>query len=214
MLALFTTKGGARIGWTNATHPFAQLSATDQTLTISVRLLGNYNFTPEQVSAVERYTVIPVLGWGIRIRHCRPDYPQRIIFWCLGNPDSVLRGIRDAGFMAAAPSSAIPQERSIAIRWSAILIAVAVWNALILLDISRSTGPIPIPGPFCVLAMLLAFLLPVGILKSSKLQLWVLKPERNINEIGAFLRLLAFISGIMLMIIFISSIFSTISRHK
>jgi hypothetical protein len=209
----FTTKGGARIGWMNATHPFAQLSATKDALVISVRLLGTYSFTPEQVSAVERYTMIPVLGWGIRIRHCRSDYPERVIFWCLGNPDRLICGIRDAGFMATAPSSAVPHRRGMPIRWSAILVALAVWNGLILLDISRSTGPIPIPGPFCVLAVLLAFLLSIGTLTSSKLQHRILKPGRSINEIGAFLRLLAFISGIMLMIIFISSIFSTISRH-
>jgi len=197
----------------NATHPFAQLSATKDALVISVRLLGTYSFRPEQVSAVERYTMIPVLGWGIRIRHCRPDYPQRVIFWCLGNPNSLLCGIRDAGFIPTAPSFAIPRGRGIPIRWSAILVAIAVWNALILLDVSRSSGLIPQPGPFCLLALLLAFVLSVGALRSSKLQQWILKPGRSINEIGAFLRLSAFTSGIMLIIILVGSIFSTISRH-
>jgi hypothetical protein len=196
----FTTTGGARVGWTNATWPFAQLSATADRLTISIRLLGTYSFTPDQVSAVERYTMIPVLGWGIQIRHCRVDYPQRVIFWCLGSPDTLVRGISNAGFLPAASSSAVTQGRGIAMRWPAILVAVAVWNALFLLDFTRSSGVPPQPGPFALVALLFAFVLSVGILKSSRLQQLVLKPGRSVGEIRPFLRLLAFVSGIMLII--------------
>lgn len=96
----FTKTGGARIGWTNATWPLAKLSVTANKLTIQVKLLGTYTFAPEQISSIERYTIIPVLGWGIRIRHNVADYPEKIIFWCLGNPSSVLDGIRDVGFPA------------------------------------------------------------------------------------------------------------------
>src|SRR5687767_2880235 len=114
MLQPFTTTGGARVGWANATWPLARLWVTPDSLTISVRLLGTYSFTPEQVSAVERYTLIPVLGWGIQIRHCKADYPQQVIFWCLGTPEILLRGIRDAGFSPVASSSPVPQRRGLA----------------------------------------------------------------------------------------------------
>ena len=196
----FTTTGGAHVGWMNATWPLAQLLATTDRLTISIRLLGTYTFTPDQVSAVERYTMIPVLGWGVQIRHCRTDYPQRVIFWSVGSPDTLLRGIRDAGFLPAASSSEIPRGRGIAVRWSAILVAVVVWNALLLLDFSRSGSSPPQPGPFALVALLFAFALSVGTLVSPRLQRLVLKPGRSVGEISPFLRLLAFVSGIMVIV--------------
>lgn len=126
----FTTTGGARVGWTNATWPLAQLSATSDKLTISIRLLGTYSFAPDQVSVVERYVMIPVLGWGIRVHHCNPDCPKRVIFWCLGSPEAVLEGIQGSGFLPIASSSSFPERHGMAMRWSAIIIAVVVWNAL------------------------------------------------------------------------------------
>jgi hypothetical protein len=196
----FTTTGGARIGWTNATWPLAQLSATADKLTISVRLLGTYSFTPAQVSAVERYVIIPVIGWGIRIRHCSADCPQRVIFWCLGSPDTILRGIQDSGFLPIASRSTSLQRSGMAMRWSAVIIAVAVWNALFFLGIGRSGGVPPQPGPLILAPLVFAFALSVGTLTSPKIQRIILKPDRNVGEIRPFLRLLAFISGILMVI--------------
>src|SRR6266702_2967142 len=126
----FTKTGGARFGWVNATWPLAQLSATHDKLTVTARLLGTYTFSPEQVSAVERYVMVPVLAWGVRVRHCVPEYPQRIIFWCIGSPETVLGGIRDSGFVPAASDSAVPVRRGMPVRWSAIIASVVIWSAL------------------------------------------------------------------------------------
>jgi len=196
----FTTTGGARLGWTNATWPLAQLSATPDRLTISIRLLDTYSFAPDQVSAVERYVMIPVLGWGVRIRHCNANCPQRVIFWCLGSPDRVLQGIRDSGFFPTAPRSALPQPRGIAMRWSAIIIAVAVWNALFFLDSGRSSRVPSHPGPLILAPLLFALALSVGTLTSPRLQRIILKPGRSVGEIKPFLRLLAFFSGFLLVV--------------
>ncbi len=192
----FTATGGASLGWTNATWPLAQLSATPDKLTISIRLLGTYSFAPDQVSAVERYVIIPVLGWGIRIHHCNADCPKRVIFWCLGSPNAVLEGIRGSGFLPLASISASPERHGIAMRWSAIVIAVVVWNALIFLG----SGHTAHPGPFILAPLLFAFALTIGTLMSPKLQRIILKPGRSVGEIRPFLRLLAFISGFLLVI--------------
>jgi hypothetical protein len=195
----FTVTGGAHIGWTNASWPLAQLSATHDKLTLSVSLLGTYSFAPDQVSAVERHVMIPVLAWGIRIRHRIADYPQRVIFWCFGNPDRVLRGIRDSGFLATASGSEVPQRRGMAMRWSAIIVAVATWNVLFLLDRARSSGVSPRPGPFSLVALLFIFALSISLPMSSRLQRLILKPGRSAGELRPFLRLLALVSGILLL---------------
>jgi hypothetical protein len=196
----FTITGGARVGWTNATWPLAKLSVSPDKLTISIGLLGTYSFAPDEVSAVEKYVMIPVLGWGVRIYHCKADCPQRVIFWCLGSPDGVLQGIRDSGFLPTASSSSSSQRRGIAMRWSAIIIAIVVWNALFFLDGGRS-GQVPShPSPLILAPLIFAFALSIGTLKSSQLQHIILKPGRSVGEIKPFLRLLAFISGLLLVI--------------
>jgi len=186
-------RGGARVGWTNASWPLAKLSASPEKLTISICILGTYSFAPDQVLAIERYVKIPFLGWGVQIHHCVADYPQRVIFWCLGNPNTILQGIRDAGFRSTASSSAIPQRRGIAMRWSAIIVAVAVWNAPFLLGSSQL-------GLFILVPLLFAFGLSIGTLRYPRLQHLILKPDRSVGEIRPFLRLLAFVSGMMLVI--------------
>jgi hypothetical protein len=70
MPQLFKITGGARVGWISASWPFAELSAGPDKLTISIGMLGTYSFAPDEVLALERYAIIPVLGWGVCIRHC------------------------------------------------------------------------------------------------------------------------------------------------
>src|SRR5687768_1447123 len=118
MNGTFEATGGARVGWANATWPLAKLTASPDSLRVSVRILGDYSFTPDTVIAINRYTMIPILGWGIQIQHCVPEYPSRLIFWSLGSPDALLAGIRKSGFVPRAPISTIPPRRSFPLRWS------------------------------------------------------------------------------------------------
>jgi hypothetical protein len=200
MAQSFDITGGARVGWMNATWPLAQLSATADSLRISVFLLGTYSFTPDQVSSIERYVMIPVLGWGIQVRHCVPEYPRKIIFWSLGSPERLLSGISGSGFQPAATPSTMDGSAGIPVRWSAIIVAVAVWNGLFLLDQTRSVRPHSSPGLYSCIALLLLYGLALGTLRLPVLQRFVLKPGRNVGEIGTALRFLAFISGFMLLV--------------
>jgi hypothetical protein len=217
MLQPFTITGGARVGWTNATWPLATLSSGPDKLTLSVKILGTYDFAPDEVSAVEKLVWFPVLASGIQIYHCKADCPQRIIFWCLGSPESVLRGIRDSGFIPAATASARPQRRGIPIRWSAIIIAIVVWNALAILLASHHADSRPQLSPLTFTPLALVFLICIGIEKSALLQRLILKPGRDVGEIRPFLRLLIFISGLLLVIftiLFASGAFNTVSRTR
>jgi hypothetical protein len=201
MSSPFTATGGARVGWMNASWPLAHLTATPERLAIWVFLSGTYEFAPSQVVAIERYVMIPVLGWGVRIVHCRADYPRQFVFWYLDSPESILQGIRDAGFLPVASAAEFPPRRGFPLRWSAILGAIVVWNGLFTIDYLRSHGDALQPGPFILLALFFAFALSVATLKSPKIQRCVLKPGRDIGEIRAVVGLLAFISGIMLVVL-------------
>jgi hypothetical protein len=61
--------GGARIGMANATWPFANLTVNENRLTLNASIIGNLTFKPSDIISIETYSVIPLLGQGIRIHH-------------------------------------------------------------------------------------------------------------------------------------------------
>ena len=194
----FHVTGGARLGWLNSSWPLAKLAVSSEQLTISVLLLGQYNFRPDQVSKIERYVTIPFLGWGIQIHHHVADFPQRIIFWSFGNPDHILQGIREVGFSPTAAE--IPRPRGIAMRWSAIIMLLVLWNVPALLIQALCPINHQLPPSFAFFLIVPFLIFSIGTLKSPKLQRIILKPGRNIGEIRPFLRFLIFLLGMMMAI--------------
>jgi hypothetical protein len=193
----FTITGGAQIGWVNASWPLARLSATSDRLTITARVLGNYSFTPQQVSAVERYVLVPFLAWGVRILHQVPDYPRRIIFWCFCEPKVVLQGVRDAGFAPTGTKPVGARGAGIPVRWSAIIVAIAIWNLLFILPFPGQPRGGSITGWRVLFPLYAVLALVFATLKSAIIQSLLLKAGRSIGEIKPFLRLLAFICGLL-----------------
>src|SRR5690242_5065188 len=104
-MELYSFRGGARIGWFNASWPFARLRVGTDRLTLSC--FGSYEFSPSQVTVIEPVGFIPILFKGIRIHHNRPDYPEKIIFWCVGAREEVLDAISNSGFRAAGTPSLV-----------------------------------------------------------------------------------------------------------
>lgn len=131
----------ARIGWVNATWPFAALSVREEALTVNVGILGRYTFRRDQVVSIDSYVgMIPLLGGGIRIEHTVAEYPRRIVFWCLGPPRSLIKRIHQVGFIPEGQLQGVPCRRGIPARWQTLVIGIALWNLLLLLDEVRSTG--------------------------------------------------------------------------
>jgi hypothetical protein len=80
MSAPYSRTGGARIGSLNATWPFASLSATAETLRLSV--MGRaYSFSREGIR-LSRWR--GMLSTGLRIEHGEAAYPDYIVFWTFG----------------------------------------------------------------------------------------------------------------------------------
>jgi hypothetical protein len=197
----FTCAGGAQIGWANASRPLARLDATAETLTISVWILGTYRFARDDVASIECHSVWLFGEVGIKIRHTRLDCPERVLFGSSGKPGDVLAGIQGAGFLPAAPLSSIPLRPGMALRWSAAILIVLVWNALFLTEIFHSPRFPPLPvGPFALLAMTLMVALCLGALRFPFVQRLLLKPDRQIGELRPYLQGIIFIVGMMLIV--------------
>lgn len=192
-----SSTGGARIGWVNASWPFATLTATRDRLDLNASVIGRYSFSPEQVVTIEKYTTIPILGWGIKIRHNVASYPKHIVFWCFGTPGSLVAQIAETGFLPAARPDSIPANQGIPARWQALVAIVILWNLLFMADMHGSSGPEATPGLFSFLAVLLVCSGSIALWRVRWLQTLILKPGRSPSEMKAWLYLLAFISGIM-----------------
>ena len=74
---LISFTGGARVGWINATWPFAKLTVHKDKMDLDSTFIGKYSFTLEQVILLKKHTTIPVVGWGIQIIHNISEYPNR-----------------------------------------------------------------------------------------------------------------------------------------
>ena len=186
-------RGGARVGWVNASWPFATLTANGSTLTLSS--LGTYTFRPSDVVALVPYGSIPVLASGIRIEHNRKDYPKKMIFWCMGRRSVVLAEIANTGFSPAGHP--IERASGFPIRWSTVVIALVLWNALILLDRAVSGWRPQRPGFPSFLALVLVFGAATAARTSPGFQHLVMREGHKASEIKPLLILLQIVSGII-----------------
>lgn len=185
-------RGGARIGWVNASWPFARLTVSADRVVLAS--LGTYEFSPRQIVSVEPYGFIPLLASGIRINHNRADYPEKIIFWCMGNRDKVLMELGGNGFSPSGNSA--DRASGFPIRWSVVIVVIALWNVLLMLD--RSSQPQSHqPGVLALMALLSIFGVATAARASLRVQQIVLRKGHQIGEIKAMLVLLQLVAGLL-----------------
>lgn len=186
-------RGGSRIGWANASWPFAKLSlATDQ---LVISGLGNVKFTPSQVVSFERCGSIPLLAGGIRINHNRADCPETVIFWCMGNCEKVMSAIAQSGFQPIGQPSR--RAGGFPIRWSVVITLVVLWNALFLFDQPFGFNQTQSLGPYSLIALLMVLGFATALQKSARLQQFVMRSGHQVGEIKSFLLLLQVITGLL-----------------
>ena len=205
----FTVRGGAQLGWINATWPFGQLAVSPRSLTISSPLSRSYVFEPEQVVALEPSGWIPILQRGVRIVHSNPRYPSRIIFVGFQSPERLIEQIRRAGFIPDAPDTRAPARPRLPIRGSVLPLLVAAWALLLLLDGAIPWKPAGGPAPSTLLALALLYAAASALPQSTRLQAWVLNPGRSVDEIRLALNLLRLASGLVLALLVATAVFGT-----
>jgi hypothetical protein len=77
MTLRFAQIGGARIGFINATWPFARLSADRNA--IGLRCLFKFRFPRDRITRLSRYRGF--FSTGLQIEHTVPLYPKFMLFW-------------------------------------------------------------------------------------------------------------------------------------
>jgi hypothetical protein len=191
-MSIATFRGGAKIGWVGASWPFGRLTVEMDRLTL--KCLGTYSLASSEVIALEPYGGVPFFANGIRIRHNRADYPETLIFMCVGSRKSVLDTITAKGF---SPKGAVtPRAPGIPIHWTAILCFSVIWNVLFLMDQPNvGASPPSTPGPFSVLALFLAFAFCTATRVLPAAQRLVLREGHQFGEIKEFFALMQIVTG-------------------
>ena len=206
----FTLTGGARIGMSNASYPFADLSVDKDILKINASIVGNLMFQPKDIISIEPYTFIPLIGQGIKINHRIESYNPKVIFWTFKDPNSVISEIKKTGFLQNINSEISSTDLEIIkkqneggfpIKKSVAIFFIVAWNLLFLTDIipfflKDETEGSPI-GIGINLAVGLIFVSSILAIVSEKFRKVILKENRNFEDIKKFAYFIALISGIM-----------------
>jgi len=198
--------GGARIGRSNATWPFATLTVTKDKLDLNATILGKFVFLPGDIVSFDTLNSIGKYN-GIRIYHKVQGYNEKIIFWT-SRPAQVIQQIHATGFMSntAIPLINSPERKLQAaggfpIKKSAAIMAVIVWNIIFISGIASvilTDGDLRLfllaasiaSGLLIVFSLLVLFYKPFA----AK----VLKDGREATDIKNFLIFLIIIAAFML----------------
>lgn len=211
----FEITGGARIGIANASWPFATLKVSKEKLEVNASIVGNLVFGPNDVVSIKPYTVLPLIGQGIKINHRVDSYNQNVIFWTFKDPLVVINQIMQVGFLNKSYDDNLIDEPSVIeqqqkggfpIKKSVAIGIIVVWNMLLLLDVVRfvtSDGKGTILGVGAIAAVWGILFMTVLSLLSKGFSKLILKEGRSASDINKFLYLLIFICCFILFQMFL-----------
>ena len=206
----FTLTGGARIGNSNATYPFANLYVDKEILKLNASIIGNLIFEPKDIISIKPYVFIPLIGQGIKINHRVEKYNSKVIFWTFKDPNFVITEIQKTDFMTNTDSVISLEDLKIIekqnqeespLKKSVVIFFIVAWNLLFLSDIipfflKGETESSPI-GIGMNLAIGLIFVSSILAIVSEKFRKVILKENKNFDDIKKFAYFVAFTSGIM-----------------
>jgi hypothetical protein len=178
------------------------LSVSPRSLSISSPFSRSYVFEPEQVMALGPCGWIPILQRGVRIVHANPRYPSRIVFVGFQSPERLIERTRQAGFVPAMPDTRVPRQPGLPIHGSVVLLLLlAACTILFLLDrlLPWRTS--------LLLGMALLYAAASALPQSTRLQSWLLKPGRSVDEIRLPLKVLQLASGLVLALVVAAAVF-------
>ena len=199
--------GGARIGKSNASFPFAKLKVDKDTFEINASIIGNLIFTAKDIISIKPYQEIPILGRGIKVNHKVSNYNEIVIFWTFKNPDLVISEIKKTGFFENTdpiPSQINEQiglkqsQGGFPVKKSVAIGAVIIWNLLFLFDFYTffTNADSNLKGIFGIgikSAIVLLLTTAILTLTSKPIRSIILKEGRALDDIKGFLYLIIII---------------------
>lgn len=200
--------GGARIGMSNATWPFATLKITKDRLDLNASIIGNLSFTPDDIISLEPYSGFG--GSGLKINHRVPKYKEKVIFWSFKNTSSILQQIRDIGFFENKTESsneeikrAVLEKQKVGgfpVKLPVSIAVIIIWNLFFLFDFltffgnNEKTMPL---GKGALFAIVFILFISVLTLISKGFRKFILKEGKTLEDISRFLYFIIFICAIM-----------------
>jgi len=215
-------RGGASLGWMNATWPLARLSVTRDELRVKAALIPPCVFTSQDVVRIEPVGRIRYPASGLRIVHTRKDLPAKVVFWCTGSRDQLAKDIAATGFKPAASERDVPVRGNMPFRWSFAIGVLLLWNVMFFLDLIglqllsgvpaaelAFVGRHPL-GVLSLIATVAITALALALPHVPALQRLALKPEHDVAEVKPLLRLIVII-GALLAIVVAGTVFSQLA---
>jgi len=92
-------KGAARIGMMRVTYPFARLKVNKDQLELKTSISGDMSFQASDIVSIEPYTIMPIIGQGIKITHNKTSYEDKVIFYGFLSPKTLIEKIKLIGFL-------------------------------------------------------------------------------------------------------------------
>ena len=198
--------GGARIGWANASWPFATLHVTNPTLTLNATILGKLVFSSSDIRSIEVYRKSGILRNGIQINHSVPNYSETVVFWTSKDPQRLINEIIKTGFLEnnsrLNPIEAMDlrenqQQGGFPLKIPFAITIIVLWNLFSCIDLKHffDHGKLQFGlGKGFVLSTGMMMLVCLLLLFAEPFQRLVLKEGRRIQDIRPFVYLLLFIS--------------------
>lgn len=184
---------GLGVGFMTTTWPMASLHVSPSCLRIGG--LVSYTFSPEEVESIEYVSHTPLWSAGLRIRHLREDYHDKlVILGMLGSEAKIVEAIVQSGFLPAERVGIRPAAPPLRAGVLPILILLCALPAFLALFTGIKVGTLG------MLAWTASFglLTSSGLRLSSMVQEVLLRPGREGGEIEVPLFVAQIVSVVML----------------
>tara|TARA_R110001592_G_scaffold57344_3_gene174361 strand:- start:2883 stop:3548 length:666 start_codon:yes stop_codon:yes gene_type:complete len=200
--------GGAKIGMINCSIPFATLSISENELQLTTTFGANLIFQTEDIVSIKEYTVLPIIGQGIRIEHKVSEYKEDVVFWTMKKPAEVIREIQRVGFLNNKPheqNTPIRRQKSIGfpVKLPFVIGLFGLWNLLFLLgviDMFNEKAFFLPKGDAILASLVLIFFTSLFTLVSPFFRKLILKEGAVYREVKKMALFILFISVVMLVV--------------
>lgn len=202
--------GGAYVGKSRATWPFAKLTVNDHMLELNTGIIGKFVFRPSEIVTIRPYDGFAGFVNGVEIVHTVQSYKERIVFTSSKGVNEVIRLIKQTGFLDNKDKQGLIYDYDIdALRASGsfplktipTVVIVVIWNLLFFIDftgIIKSELPVNSFYSGRNLAITYMLVLALLMLVFKPLSSLILKEGRTVADIMPFLLFLLFILSILL----------------